>query len=76
MIVCGVGAKQTFTIILPDDQMRLHLEGGSTILFKGLGTDWQTVERQVERLGFGEQYVVSRTRGPHGDLTKVRPIRE
>jgi hypothetical protein len=54
--------------------MRAHLRSGSTLIFKGLERDWETVERQVERLGFGELYLVSRTSGRHGDMTKVRPV--
>ena len=69
-----MSAKHTFTFILSDDQMRAHLRSGSTLIFKGLERDWQDVERQVERLGFGEVYLVSRTSGRHGDLTKVSPV--
>jgi hypothetical protein len=67
-------AKHTFSFILSDDQMRAHLRNGSTLLFKGLERDWQTLERQVERLGFGELYLVSRTSSRRGDLTKVSPV--
>lgn len=69
-------AKHMFTFILSDDQMRAHLRSGSTLIFKGLERDWQTVERQVERLGFGDLYLVSRTSGRRGDLTKVSPVAE
>jgi hypothetical protein len=69
-----MSAKHTFSFILSDDQMRTHLRSGSTLIFKGLERDWQTVERQVERLGFGEVYLVSRTSGRRGDLTKVTPV--
>jgi hypothetical protein len=62
----------TFTCILADDQMRLQLQNGVTLVFK-LDKDWRALERQVERLGFGEQYLVSHTQGRHGDLTKVSP---
>jgi hypothetical protein len=56
--------------------MRTQLESGTALLFKGLESDWQTVERQVERLGFGHSYFVSRTSGRSGGLTKVTPVRE
>jgi len=55
--------------------MRSHLERGNTLLFEGLAGEWQTVERQIERLGFGEQYFVSLIKGRGGDLTKVMPVR-
>jgi hypothetical protein len=32
----------------------------------------QEIERQVERLGFGEGYIVSATRGPNSDRAKIR----
>jgi hypothetical protein len=67
--------KLTFSYILSDDQMRAQLESGATLQFQGLESDWQTVERQVERLGFGQRYFVSRTSGPHGGLTRVTPVR-
>jgi len=63
-----------FCTVLPDDQMRAQLRDGATLVFKGL-EKWQAVERQVERLGFGEVYLVSQTSGRHGELTKVRPLR-
>jgi hypothetical protein len=34
----------------------------------------QAVERQVERLGFAERYIVSASQGPNGDRAKIRLI--
>lgn len=59
--------------MLPDEQMRVHLATGDSLVFEGLAQQWQDVERQVERLGFGELYLVSQRKGIHGDLTKVTP---
>jgi hypothetical protein len=67
---------QSFNAILPDDQMRACLETGATLVFDGLGKEWQAVERQVERLGFGDTCFVFRAKGRHGDLTKVTPVRD
>ncbi len=55
---------------LEDDELRTHLKNQDTLLFKGLGGEWQQIERQVERLGFGDLYVVSQ-RGSHAGDTKV-----
>ena len=71
-----MSAKQTFSYILSDDQMRSHLQSGNTLLFEGLADDWETVERQIERLGFGDTYLVSLVKGRGGDLTKVMPVRK
>ncbi len=53
--------------------MSAHIEKKNTLLFKGLGREWQQIERQVERLGFGEVYVVSQRGSRHGS-TKVTPL--
>ncbi len=59
-----------YTDLIEDQQLKAHLERQETLLFKGLGREWQQIERQVERLGFGENYVVSQ-RGSNGGSTKV-----
>lgn len=62
-----------------DDELRPHLERGDSIVFTGSAHDWQEIEQQVERLGFGDRYVVSRTAraGATGQrsLTRVSPTR-
>ena len=72
----AMSAKQVFSFFLSDEQMRAHLKNGSTLIFKGLEHEWQAIERQVERLGFGETYLVTQISGPHGGFTKVKPIHE
>lgn len=64
------GRALIYNELISDDQMRVHLERQETLLFEGLGREWQQIERQVERLGFGEQYVVSQ-RASSGGSTKV-----
>ncbi len=65
-----MAAHAMYTRPLEDEEMRKHLENGETIVFKGLAREWQHIERQVERLGFGELYVVSQRGSSSGD-TKV-----
>jgi len=48
-----------YTDLIEDEQLRAHLEKQQTLLFQGLAREWQQIERQVERLGFGDSYVVS-----------------
>jgi hypothetical protein len=72
-IVAVVPAKHKFSSILPDARMRLLLEQGNTLVFEGLARNWQEVEKQVERLGFGEEYLVLSAKGTRGGLTKVIP---
>jgi hypothetical protein len=71
-----MSARHTLNYILSDDQMRAHLESGDSLVFEELGRDWQRLERQVERLGFANEYFVSLTKGPRGELTKVAPARK
>ncbi len=71
--------KHTYDHLLSDDELRPHLERGDTLAFTGGPKAWQEVERQVERLGFGDDYAVSRTSkaGPAGEqhVTRVTPVR-
>ena len=62
--------NRIYTNPLPDDDLRAELESGDTICFMGR-IRWQEVERQVERLGFGDVYMVSCTEGPHNVTSKV-----
>ena len=59
-----------YTGLIPDEQMKTHLERHETLVFKGLSREWQDIERQVERLGFGDLFVVSQ-RASNGGSTKV-----
>lgn len=56
---------------LADEELRQQLEAGATIIFEGQTVQWHEIERQVERLGFGNLYVVSATQGPPGDNSKI-----
>ena len=69
-----MAAKVIYTSRLEDHELRTHLENQDTVLFKGLGGEGQEIERQVERLGFGELYVVSQRGSREGD-TKVSLLR-
>ena len=53
--------KCVYTRLLNDEELRPHLERGDVVAFKGLGREWEEIERQVERLGFGDAYAVSRS---------------
>jgi len=71
--------KYTYDRLLSDDELRTHLERGDTVVFSGLAKAWKEIERQVERLGFGTDYAVSRTKGTgvsrEQDVTRVGPVR-
>ena len=68
-----------YTRPLNDQELRSHLERGDSITFSDAVMDWQQIERQVERLGFGTEYAVSRA--SRSDLagrqhhTRVTPLR-
>jgi hypothetical protein len=54
--------KHVYTRLLDDAELRPHLERGDTVAFENLAREWEKIERQVERLGYGDDYAVSRTR--------------
>ena len=68
-----MAAQMIYDRLLQDQELRPHLEKGEALLFIGLGRDWQRIERQVERLGFGELYVISQ-RGSRLASTRVSPL--
>jgi hypothetical protein len=64
--------KRVHIRVLSDDELRPQLETGDIIFFLGRGIKLQEVERQVERLGFAEQYIVSATQRPNAERAKIR----
>jgi hypothetical protein len=70
--------RHVYTRPLRDEELRSHLQRGDAILFSEAVKDWLEIERQVERLGFGEQYTVSRASKtePTGERhhTRVSPL--
>lgn len=68
-----MSAEQTYTRLLADAELRAHLEKRDTLIFQGLGREWQQIERQVERLGFGELFIVSQ-RVSEQSSTRVTPL--
>lgn len=66
---------EPYSHLLSDEQLRAHLERKETVIFKGLSREWQQIERQVERLGFGESYIVTQRKGARGGTIRVAPVR-
>jgi diaminopimelate decarboxylase len=66
--------KHNYAELLRDEDLRAHLERGDTVFFTETVRDWKKIEQQVERLGFGHIYTVSRgTRTePSGSHTHIR----
>jgi hypothetical protein len=63
--------KRVYTKPLPDQELRRQLETKDIVLFVGPSLKWQAVERQVERLGFGDSYIVSCTKRPNATASKI-----
>jgi hypothetical protein len=57
---------------MTDADFRQQLEARDTIFFVGGEVSLQKIERQVERLGFGEMYIVSATQGKQTAATRIR----
>ena len=69
-----MSARHTYNSLLPSDQLRRHLENRDTLTFDGLVDEWQGIERQVERLGFGDAYIGIVTNAPRGNFARVSPV--
>jgi len=52
--------------------MRVQLKRGETFLFTI--SKWQEIERQIERLGFEDSYLVTQVSTNRGKMTKVTPV--
>jgi hypothetical protein len=48
------------------------LEAGETLSFVGEEISFQTIERQVERLGFGDLYIVSAMQGRQAVAPRIQ----
>ena len=70
-IISRLAMKRTHSAPLPDDELRPMLEARDVISFVGQPVRLQEIERQVERLGFEDLYVVSATQGPHSSVAKI-----
>ena len=69
-------AAEHYTRLLTDEEIRDLLQSKGVIVFEGLSREWQEVERQIEKLGFGGSYIVTQRKGPHGNSIKAAPITE
>ena len=72
--------KHSYTRLLADAELKAHLEKGDTVILERNVKPWQEIEQQVDRLGFGDTYAVSRTQhaSPSGahSVTRVSPLRQ
>jgi hypothetical protein len=68
----SVPMVRTCCMLMTDEELRQQLEARDTIFFVGGDVNLQKVERQVERLGFGELYIVSATQRPQTGATKIK----
>ena len=67
-----VSMVRTCTLPLTDGELRPQLEAGETLSFVGEEISFQTIERQVERLGFGDLYIVSAMQGRQAAATRIQ----
>ena len=70
-IIARAIMKRTQSAPLTDDELRPLLEARDVISFVGQPVRFEEIERQVERLGFGDLYLVSMTLGPHSAGAKI-----
>ena len=71
--------RYTYARALRDEELLPHLERGDTIVFTDAVKHWQDIEGQVERLGFGDSFAVSRGSRPASpgrqNHIRVTPLR-
>jgi hypothetical protein len=73
-LILRIMPSQSFDWLLSDDQMLAQLQRGETFSFKF--SKWQLIERQIERLGFEDCYIVTQIDSVRGTLTKVSPTQQ
>jgi len=66
--------QHTYLKPLSDEELLSHLVAGDHLIFRVPGLRWQEVERQVERLGFGERFLVGETESSRGRCCRVKPV--
>jgi hypothetical protein len=70
--------KHVYNRRLRDEELRSHLEQGDMLTFTDDVEDWHEIEGQIERLGFGDIYAVSRSSRPDPEgkrkHTRVNPL--
>ena len=62
---------------MTDDELLRQLECRDTICFDGRAANWHAIEEQIDRLGFGDLYIVSVTQGRHtagNPRIQVKPL--
>jgi len=69
--------KRTVIGLVSDEELRAWLQARETVLLVGKDIEWRDVERQVERLGFGEDFVVcaAQARTSETATVRVEPVR-
>jgi hypothetical protein len=63
----------TFDHLLNDAELRPLLEARHEILFQGLASEEQVIQEQIDRLDYGDSYIVLVTKQPPGNCTKLMP---
>ncbi len=63
---------RTHTRPLTDEELRSELQAGHVVCLLDQRLRFQEIERQVERLGFGDAYIVSATQRPNAGLSSIR----
>jgi hypothetical protein len=67
--------QYNYTRPLNDKELAGHLIAQDQIILRVPVLRWQDVERQVDRLGFGESFLVSETKSSRGQCCRIEPVR-
>jgi hypothetical protein len=66
--------QYTYARTLTDEELLRHLLAQDQLIVRVPGLGLREVERQVERLGFGEAFMVAETAGPRGKCCRIAPV--
>jgi hypothetical protein len=65
--------QYTYNRLLTESELREHLRARHRVVLRIPGIEWHKIEREVERLGFGESFLVSSTNGKRGESCRIGP---
>jgi hypothetical protein len=67
--------RYTYTKALSDSELAIHLRALDHVILSVLGLHGRDLERQLDRLGFGERFLVTETKSEHGECCRIDPVK-
>src|SRR5262245_21890614 len=67
------GTIYTYDSPLTESELLGHLRARDKVVINSRAIKRQELEREIERLGFGDHFLVFATKGKHGECFKIEP---